>query len=136
MADAADTKKDDTPEVDPNATAADGTQQFDKEAKANDESLVHSTDQVSADAIQQPLNPTQPRLVEGKDGVDRVLPRTPRGWEPAPVEPTQAEIDAAEARQKAVKDLREQRLTSDPADQVDTSSDSSKSSSKSSSKAS
>lgn len=73
-------------------------------------------DKADDSSIAQPEAPLQPRTVEGKDGVERLIEGPTDGWEPAQVEPTEGEVAAAEARVKAEEERKNRRTSEHPAD--------------------
>lgn len=91
------------------ATQKDTDPKADTKAK-DDAKATDSADTTTDTSIAQPVDPNLPFTVEGKDGIERMVSAPSDGWEPAQVEPTEAEIKAAEEREQAQKDAREARL--------------------------
>ena len=60
--------------------------------------------------VSQPVDPNPPLTVEGKDGIERIVTTPGDGWEPAPLDPDPAAVEAAKKREKAEKDAKEARL--------------------------
>jgi hypothetical protein len=64
-------------------------------------------EEVFPTSIAQPVNPNPPFVVEGSDGVVRIAGLPSDGWTPAPVEPSEEEVAAAEEADKRAEEQLE-----------------------------
>jgi hypothetical protein len=61
--------------------------------------------------VAQPADPNQPYTVEDSTGTERIVAPAGDGWEPAPVDPSEEQLAAAEKAEEAAEARKAARLT-------------------------
>ena len=78
--------------------------------RTSSEPEVDETEETPTE-IAQPVDPNPPLTVEDHTGTERIIAPAGDGWEPAQVEPTDEQLEAAEAREKAAEEAKKRRMT-------------------------